>query len=139
MSGVQKFKEFFGLAPFEGEDEAYYADERRYGAAPAYSSEATARAYEPAPRAYEPTIVPVVISEYSEATLIGEPFRDGDAVVFDIADMPTDDARRIVDFAAGLCFALRGRMEKVESRVFAVIPENAHISSYELKRAARLG
>lgn len=139
MSSVRKFKEFFGLAPFEGEDEAYYADDRRYDAAPAYSTEATARAYEPAPRAYEPTIVTVMISAYDEATQIGEPFRDGDAVVFDIADMPTDDARRIVDFAAGLCFALRGRMEQLESRVFAVIPENADITGYELKRAARLG
>lgn len=138
MSGVRKFKEFFGLAPFEGEDEAYYADERHYGA-PAYSAEATARSYEPAPRRFEPRIIPVVISEYGEATLIGEPFREGDAVVFDLVDMPTDDARRIVDFAAGLCFALRGRMEKVESRVFAIIPEGAQISSYELKRAARLG
>ncbi|QGU01727.1 Cell division protein SepF [Corynebacterium kalinowskii] len=139
MSGVQKFKEFFGLAPFEGEDEAYYSDERRYDAAPAYSAEATARAYEPAPRAYEPTIVPVVISAYSEATQIGDPFRDGDAVVFDIDRMPTDDARRIVDFAAGLCFALRGRMEKLDTRVFAIVPENADITGYELKRAARLG
>lgn len=138
MSGVQKFKEFFGLAPFEGEDEAYYADERDY-AAPAYSREATARAYDPAPRRYEPTIVNVIISEYAEATKIGEPFRDGDAVVFDIADMTTDDARRIVDFAAGLCFALRGRMEKLDSRIFAVVPEGADITGYELKRATRLG
>lgn len=137
MSGVQKFKEFFGLAPFEGEDEAYYADEGRYGAVPAYSADATARAYEPAPRAFEPTIVPVVISAYAEATQIGEPFRDGDAVVFDIADMPTDDARRIVDFAAGLCFALRGRMEKLDSRIFAIVPESVDISGYELRRAAR--
>lgn len=138
MSGVQKFKEFFGLAPFEGEDEGYYAEDR-YATAPAYSAEATARAYEPAPRAYEPTIVPVIINEYAQATQIGEPFREGDAVVFDIADMSTDDARRIVDFAAGLCYALRGRMEKLESRIFAVVPEGAHFSSYELKRAARLG
>lgn len=138
MSSVRKFKEFFGLAPFEGEDEAYYADERRYDAAPAYSAQATARAYEPAPRAYEPTIVPVLIRAFDEANLIGEPFRDGDAVVFDLEDLDGADARRVVDFAAGLCFALRGRMERLDSRVFAIVPENADITGYELKRAVRL-
>ncbi|MEJ5998605.1 cell division protein SepF [Corynebacterium sp. H130] len=139
MAVFQKFNEFFGLTPYDGEDEAYYGDERRYDAAPAYSTEATARAYEPAPRSYEPTIETVIVRAYDEANLIGEPFRDGDAVVFDLEDLEGSDARRVVDFAAGLCFALRGRMERLDTRVFAIVPENANITGYELKRAARLG
>ena len=30
-----------------------------------------------------------------------------------------EEARRIVDFAAGLCFALRGKMQKIDSVTFA--------------------
>ncbi|MEJ5928866.1 cell division protein SepF [Corynebacterium sp. H128] len=137
MSSVRKFKEFFGLAPFEGEDEAYYADEHQF-ATPAYSAEATARAYEPAPRAYAASIVRVVLESFDDAAEIGEPFRDGDAVVFDMVGIPQADARRIVDFAAGLCFALRGRMEQLDKRIFAIVPENASVTNYELDRAARL-
>ncbi len=58
--------------------------------------------------------------------------------MFDITEVQSADAKRIVDFAAGVCFGLRGKMEKVAPRVFAVIPENAHVSQMELERAANL-
>lgn len=142
MSSVKKFKEFFGLAPFEGEEDAYYADDHRYAEPAAYdAAPAAERSYgyaAPASRAYNANIVPVTVASYKEATLIGDPFRDGDAVVFDMGDMPSDDARRIIDFAAGLCFALRGQMKKIDSRVFAMIPENADVAIYDLERAARI-
>ncbi|MDU0478057.1 cell division protein SepF [Staphylococcus chromogenes] len=131
--------DFFGLAPVDGDlDEAYYADERRYDAAPAYAEERAVRDYAAPVRALEPTIVSVRLADFKEANRVAEPFRDGDAVVFDISDMAAEDARRVVDFSAGLCFALRGDMKKLAPRVFAVIPERAHISTYELEDAARL-
>lgn len=141
MSGVEKLKEFFGLGPMDTDD-GYYGDE------PVYSREATARAYDPeprmpergyqmAPRAYEPTIVAEKLSGYTESARIGEPFRDGDIVVFTLA-MGADEARRVVDFAAGLCFALNGRMRKVSTGVFALVPDGVKISTVELERAAEL-
>jgi len=90
------------------------------------------------PRVYEAAVVRVSLRSYTEASRIGEPFRDGDVVVFDITEVQSADAKRIVDFAAGVCFGLRGKMEKVAPRVFAVIPENAHVSQMELERAANL-
>lgn len=139
MSAVQKFKDFFGLAPYEGEmDEAYYDEAPHYSAAPAYEDTRAARAYAPVRREYEANIVAVHVTEYAEATKIGEPFRDGDAVVFDMSEMSTDDARRIIDFAAGICYALRGDMKKLSPRVFAVIPEHAQVTTYELEKAGRL-
>lgn len=146
MSSVQKVKEFFGLVSYEEDDhDAYYADEAAYSAAPApsyadrhtmpydYQSE-----YQAPPRVYEAAVVRVSLRSYTEASRIGEPFRDGDVVVFDITEVQSADAKRIVDFAAGVCFGLRGKMEKVAPRVFAVIPENAHVSQMELERAANL-
>ena len=146
MSSVQKVKEFFGLVSYEEDDhDAYYADEVAYSAAPApsYADRHTMPydyqpEYQAPPRVYEAAVVRVSLRSYTEASRIGEPFRDGDVVVFDITEVQSADAKRIVDFAAGVCFGLRGKMEKVAPRVFAVIPENAHVSQMELERAANL-
>ena len=146
MSSVQKVKEFFGLVSYEEDDhDAYYADEAAYSAAPAPSSADRHTMpydyqpeYQAPPRVYEAAVVRVSLRSYTEASRIGEPFRDGDVVVFDITEVQSADAKRIVDFAAGVCFGLRGKMEKVAPRVFAVIPENAHVSQMELERAANL-
>lgn len=136
MSIMKKTKEFFGLAPYEMDrEDAYYDDAPAYEGnvayAPRYEEESYSRRYQSA------TVVPVTISSYSDAASIGEPFRDGDAVVFDMADIDHGDARRIVDFAAGLCFALRGTMKKLDNKVFAIIPERADFTTAELERAAR--
>ena len=146
MSSVQKVKEFFGLVSYEEDDhDAYYADEAAYSAAPApsYADRHTMPydyqpEYQAPPRVYEAAVVRVSLRSYTEASRIGEPFRDGDVVVFDITEVQSADAKLIVDFAAGVCFGLRGKMEKVAPRVFAVIPENAHVSQMELERAANL-
>ena len=146
MSSVQKVKEFFGLVSYEEDDhDAYYADEAAYSAAPApsYADRHTMPydyqpEYQAPPRVYEAAVVRVSLRSYTEASRIGEPVRDGDVVVFDITEVQSADAKRIVDFAAGVCFGLRGKMEKVAPRVFAVIPENAHVSQMELERAANL-
>ena len=146
MSSVQKVKEFFGLVSYEEDDhDAYYADEAAYSAAPApsYADRHTMPydyqpEYQAPPRVYEAAVVRVSLRSYTEASRIGEPFRDGDVVVFDITEVQSADAKRIVDFAAGVCFGLRGKMEKVAPRVFAVIPENAHVSQMELERAGNL-
>ena len=135
MSSVQKVKEFFGLVSYEEDDhDAYYADEAAYSAAPApsYADRHTMPydyqpEYQAPPRVYEAAEVRVSLRSST-----------GDVVVFDITEVQSADAKRIVDFAAGVCFGLRGKMEKVAPRVFAVIPENAHVSQMELERAANL-
>ena len=62
-------------------------------------------------------------SDYSEARTIGERYRDGSPVIMDLVDMSNDDAKRLVDFAAGLAFALRGSFDKVATKVFLLSPE----------------
>lgn len=159
MSIMKKTKEFFGLTPYEADrEDAYYDDEpayegnlayapryeeepsysHRYAATPATSATSAPSASRGVASGLSTAIVPVVINGYSDAALIGEPFRDGDAVVFNMGDIEHGDARRIVDFAAGLCFALRGTMQKLDSKVFAIVPERASVSTLELERAAGL-
>ena len=37
------------------------------------------------------------------------------------------DAKRLVDFASGLAFALEGRIERVTSKVFLLTPSNLEV------------
>ena len=60
--------------------------------------------------------------DYSEARTIGERFRDGTPVIMDLVSMDNADAKRLVDFAAGLAFALRGSFDKVATKVFLLSP-----------------
>ena len=50
---------------------------------------------------------------YNEARTIGESFREGTPVIMNLSDMDDSDAKRLVDFAAGLVFGLHGSIERV--------------------------
>jgi cell division inhibitor SepF len=54
---------------------------------------------------------------YNEARTIGEHFRDGTPVIMNLTEMDDTDAKRLVDFAAGLSFGLHGRIERVTNKV----------------------
>ena len=60
---------------------------------------------------------------YNDAKAIGESFRDGVPVIVNLSDMQDGDAKRMVDFSAGLVFGLRGSIERVTSKVFLLSPE----------------
>ena len=66
--------------------------------------------------------------DYSEARTIGERFRDGTPVIMDLVSMDNADAKRLVDFAAGLAFALRGSFDKVATKVFLLSPADVDVT-----------
>lgn len=66
---------------------------------------------------------------YNEAKVIGENFRDGVPVIMNLTDMSDADAKRLVDFAAGLVFGLRGSIERVTSKVFLLSPETVEVNA----------
>jgi len=59
---------------------------------------------------------------YNDAKIIGEHFRDGVPVIMNLTEMGDADAKRLVDFAAGLVFGLQGVVERVTTRVFLLSP-----------------
>ena len=93
---------------------------------------------------FVPTIVAISLTSFNDAAKVGEPFRDGDAVVFELTDADKATAKRFIDFAAGLCFGLEGRMLNLtkgldtERKVFSIVPKSADIARHELERAAGL-
>ena len=68
---------------------------------------------------------------YNEAKNIGESFRDGTPVIMNLSDMDDADAKRLVDFAAGLVFGLHGSIERVTSKVFLLSPSHVEVSAEE--------
>jgi cell division inhibitor SepF len=66
---------------------------------------------------------------YNEARTIGEHFRDGIPVIMNLTEMDDADAKRLVDFAAGLSFGLRGTLERVTNKVFLISPSNVSVSA----------
>ncbi|WP_099184137.1 cell division protein SepF [Mycobacterium kansasii] len=77
--------------------------------------------------------------DYGEARTIGERFRDGTPVIMDLVSMDNADAKRLVDFAAGLAFALRGSFDKVATKVFLLSPADVDVTPEERRRIAETG
>src|SRR5699024_1833060 len=74
-------------------------------------------------------IITVHPRTYNEARAIGEHFRDGVPVIMNLSDMEDPDAKRLVDFAAGLIFGMRGSIERVTSRVFLLSPPGVNVTA----------
>lgn len=67
-------------------------------------------------------VVVVRPTTYSDGRAVGEHFREGRTVVLDLRNTRTDDAKRLVDFAAGLIFGRHGTIERVDSKIFRLTP-----------------
>jgi cell division inhibitor SepF len=74
-------------------------------------------------------IVTVHPASYNEARVIGEAFREGTPVIMNLTGMSEADAKRMVDFSAGLVFGLHGSIERVTNRVFLLSPATVEVDS----------
>ena len=71
---------------------------------------------------------------YNEARTIGEHFREGIPVIMNLTEMDDADAKRLVDFAAGLSFGLRGSIERVTAKVFLLSPRDVDVTAEDKAR-----
>jgi cell division inhibitor SepF len=76
---------------------------------------------------------------YNEARAIGEHFREGTPVIINLTEMVDSDARRLVDFSAGLIFGLRGSIDRVTNKVFLLSPANVEVAAEDKARIAERG
>ncbi len=75
---------------------------------------------------------------YNDARRIGEEFRQNIPVIINLTEMDDEDAKRIIDFAAGLIFGLHGSIERVTNKVFLLSPANVDVAA-EARRLAQDG
>ena len=81
-------------------------------------------------------IITVTPRTYNEARTIGENFRDGVPVIMNLGEMEGEDAKRLVDFAAGLIFGLHGSIDRITSKVFLLSPPNINVTAEDKERLA---
>ncbi|MFD1831623.1 MULTISPECIES: cell division protein SepF [Streptomyces] len=84
-------------------------------------------------------IATVTPDGFRDARGIGELFREGVPVIVNLTSMEPADAKRVVDFAAGLTFGLRGSIERVANRVFLLTPPDYRVISGETRRVGEGG
>ena len=70
---------------------------------------------------------------------MGENYREGTPVIMNLSEMDDNDAKRLVDFAAGLVFATRGTIERVTNKVFLLSPANVSVAAEDKERIAENG
>ncbi|MBW8793852.1 cell division protein SepF [Streptomyces sp. 900105755] len=136
MGSVRKASAWLGLVD-DNDDERYYDDDYSEG------TEQPGDAWVTDPRVKVATdtaeekgrrIGTVTPDSFRDARAIGELFREGVPVIVNLTAMEPGDAKRVVDFAAGLTFGLRGTIERVANRVFLLTPANTEIVSGEPAR-----
>ncbi len=61
-------------------------------------------------------------------------------VIMNLTELDDASAKRLVDFAAGLVFALRGGFDKVTNRVFLLTPADVEVSADDARKlVSRVG
>jgi cell division inhibitor SepF len=84
-----------------------------------------------------PTKVSVVDpSSFNDAQALADRFKRQQPVILNLQNADQDLSRRLVDFCAGLTYALDGQIQTVANRVFLLTPRNVEVSAEERKRLA---
>jgi cell division inhibitor SepF len=76
---------------------------------------------------------------YNDARRIGEQYREGVPVIMNLSELDDPDAKRIIDFAAGLVFGMRGSIERITNKVFLLSPVNVDIGDAARAQIAQDG
>ena len=76
---------------------------------------------------------------YNDARRIGEHYREGVPVIMNLSELDDPDAKRIIDFAAGLVFGMRGSIERITNKVFLLSPVNVDVGDAARAQVAQDG
>jgi cell division inhibitor SepF len=97
----------------------------------------SSRSSEPSSDLYR--IETVTPRTYNDARTVGEHYRSGVPVIMNLSEIDDDDAKRLVDFAAGLVFAVHGSINRVTAKVFLLSPANVEVTDEDRQRIAAGG
>ena len=162
MAGaMKKMAVYLGLVEDQYDEYAEYADGQAPDAYEQAAAEQQAQAQERRARTQAPSVTtlpprtpaaaaPALMPDqyrittlhprtYNDAKTIGLEFREGTPVIMNLTEMEDADAKRIVDFAAGLVFGQRGTLERVTNKVFLLSPANVDVGAETKARIAEGG
>lgn len=117
------------------------AAQRRRGRAPAATAVSPAAAtttdrgvVRPLPTTAKPEVVSP--SRFDDVQAVADAFKKTQPVIINLQGVDRDLARRLIDFASGLCYGLEGEMERVAEQVFLLTPRGAEVSEDDRRRLA---
>ncbi len=145
MSFISAVKNFIGIET----DDDYYDDEY-------YDEESELEEEEEQPikrsapfsRRSSSKVVPIspgassgirimVPDSFDESTTIADEIKRGRSVVFNVGNLDTSDARRVVDFVSGAAYGMNGNVRRVSGGIFVAAPRSVDLMSDNFKEHAR--
>ncbi len=76
----------------------------------------------------------VIPKSFNDAQEVGDLFKDAQPVIVNLENAERDLARRLIDFASGLCYGLGGQMEKVAKDVYLLTPTDVSVSEEDRRQ-----
>jgi cell division inhibitor SepF len=73
----------------------------------------------------------VIPKSFNDAQQVADKFKQAIPVVLNLQSTDNDLAKRLIDFASGLTYALDGGMQRIAHKVFMLTPRNVQISAEE--------
>lgn len=87
----------------------------------------------PAPPPPPATAEPATVRprRFDQAQELADRFKEGNSVILNLESADRDVARRLIDFASGVCYSLDGTMEKVATGVYLLKPAPARVHRFD--------
>jgi cell division inhibitor SepF len=68
---------------------------------------------------------------FDQAQELADKFKDGQPVILNLEAAERDVARRLIDFASGVCYSLDGSMEKIATGVYLLKPPPLRVQRFD--------
>jgi cell division inhibitor SepF len=81
----------------------------------------------------------VIPKSFNDAQQIADQFKESIPVILNLQGTDNDLAKRLIDFASGLTYALDGGMQRIADKVFLLTPRNVEVSAEERARLIEKG
>jgi cell division inhibitor SepF len=81
----------------------------------------------------------VVPESFNQAQEVADKFKGNQPVIVNLQAASREVARRLIDFASGLCYGLAGNMDRVAKEVYLLTPADVEVSEEERRRLRERG
>lgn len=78
-------------------------------------------------------------ASFADAQEVADRFKASRPVIMNLQGLDRDIARRLIDFASGLCYGMGGQMTRVANQVFLLTPADVKVPEEERRRLTERG
>lgn len=75
-------------------------------------------------------------SDFDEAGELVNYLEQGKSLIMSLEDLPSDTARRLLDFMSGIAFAVNGKITPVSAKTYFISPENVDLLDAQTSRGS---